>query len=74
LKVPAISVLEFDVAGGNGLLFLDQFAKRVGDEVGVQIKMLPSTWEDESALKELVVEAGPHLYTNTRSLSLLDGV
>jgi hypothetical protein len=39
LKVPAISVLEFGVAGGNGLLFLDQFARRVENETGVQIKV-----------------------------------
>lgn len=39
LNVPAISVLEFGVAGGNGLLFLDQFARRVEKEISVQIEL-----------------------------------
>jgi hypothetical protein len=39
LNVPAISVLEFGVAGGNGLLFLDQFARRVAIELDVQIQV-----------------------------------
>src|ERR1700693_1534532 len=39
LNLKSISVLEFGVAGGNGLLFLEQFAKRVETAVGVQIEV-----------------------------------
>jgi hypothetical protein len=39
LNLKRISVLEFGVAGGNGLLFLEAFAKRVEAAVGVQIEV-----------------------------------
>jgi hypothetical protein len=39
LNLKRISVLEFGVAGGNGLLFLERFAKRVETAVGVQIEV-----------------------------------
>jgi len=37
--VPAVSVIEFGVAGGNGLLVLEREAARVENELGVAIKV-----------------------------------
>lgn len=37
LGIPRISALEFGVAGGNGLLALEDHARRVSQETGVQI-------------------------------------
>jgi len=37
LGVPRISVIEFGVAGGNGLLALERHAQRVAESVGVEI-------------------------------------
>lgn len=39
LNLKRVSVLEFGVAGGNGLLYLEQFAKRVGAAVGIEIEV-----------------------------------
>jgi len=39
LNLNSISVLEFGVAGGNGLLFLDQLARRVESALGVKIQL-----------------------------------
>ncbi len=37
LKVPRISVVEFGVAGGNGLLALERHARQISESVGVAI-------------------------------------
>jgi len=39
LGIPRISVIEFGVAGGNGLLFLKNFAVRVTQALGVEIEV-----------------------------------
>jgi hypothetical protein len=39
LKMNSLSVLEFGVAGGNGLIFLEEFAKRVELALGVHIEV-----------------------------------
>jgi len=39
LGLDRISVIEFGVAGGNGLVFLDQLAERVAEEVGVRVQV-----------------------------------
>lgn len=39
LGLKEISVIEFGVAGGNGLLFLDRFAKRVQEFLNVRIEV-----------------------------------
>ncbi len=40
LKIPAISVMEFGVAGGNGLVALEQIAEEVADHFGIKIQVL----------------------------------
>lgn len=39
LGIPRISVIEFGVAGGNGLLFLTQLASRVREALGVEVEV-----------------------------------
>ncbi|MGC2276341.1 MAG: hypothetical protein WA571_10060, partial [Candidatus Binatus sp.] len=39
LGIPRISVIEFGVAGGNGLLFLKDFAARVRQATGVEVEV-----------------------------------
>ena len=39
LGITRISALEFGVAGGNGLVFLDQLAPRIERELGVQVEI-----------------------------------
>lgn len=39
LGLPAISAIEFGVAGGNGLVFLDKMAGRIEREVGVKVEV-----------------------------------
>lgn len=39
LGIPRISVIEFGVAGGNGLLFLKDFAARVRQAVGIEVEV-----------------------------------
>lgn len=39
LGIPRISVIEFGVAGGNGLLFLRDFAARVRQALGVEVEV-----------------------------------
>ena len=39
LGIPRISVIEFGVAGGNGLLFLRDFAARVQQALGVEVEV-----------------------------------
>ncbi|MGA9722988.1 MAG: hypothetical protein WBQ86_11055 [Candidatus Binatus sp.] len=39
LGIPRISVIEFGVAGGNGLLFLKDFAARVQQAVGIEVEV-----------------------------------
>jgi hypothetical protein len=39
LGIPRISVIEFGVAGGNGLMFLRDFAERVRQATGVEIEV-----------------------------------
>jgi len=39
LGIPRISVIEFGVAGGNGLIFLRDFATRVQQSLGVEIEV-----------------------------------
>lgn len=39
LGIPRISVIEFGVAGGNGLIFLRDFATRVQQALGVEIEV-----------------------------------
>lgn len=39
LNYDSISVIEFGVAGGNGLVVLEQYAKEVAEEIGIQIEV-----------------------------------
>jgi hypothetical protein len=39
LGIPRISVIEFGVAGGNGLIFLRDFAARVQQSLGIEIEV-----------------------------------
>src|SRR5271156_1538667 len=39
LGIPRISVIEFGVAGGNGLLFLKNFAARVQQALGIEVEV-----------------------------------
>ena len=39
LKLKQVSILEFGVAGGNGLLFLEQFATRVEEALDIEVQL-----------------------------------
>jgi hypothetical protein len=39
LNLKKISVIEFGVAGGNGVLFLESYQKKIYDEIGIEIEI-----------------------------------
>jgi hypothetical protein len=39
LGIKKISVIEFGVAGGNGIIFLESYQKKIYDEIGVEIEI-----------------------------------
>ena len=53
LNLKKISIIEFGVAGGNGLLTIEKYCKKISKKYGIQFEIYGFDFGDSAGLKEI---------------------